>query len=487
MRMDLYRVLPVVLVVAACGGRILSDTGTSEVPYPTSKPDASRPDTGPSPMRPDTGPPRPPMLPPEPEDGGPTRTATVIALGTTTANVPVSFVVPPNTLGFQILAKALGSQTSPDFAILDVVAPTGEAVHTGGIPFGGDSLTSITFTGAYAAVQVPQSPHPLVMPKLTPGTWTVTTSAEASLELQLQETPDGEYHGGQIDLHVYLPEGIEVDPAGSIVNAANAWQNQTMQDRVFEIFASLKRHYGLSRGTIDFANIPVRYADLDEGNLAEAFAETRIATKRGGLHLLLSQSSEGWWGVAPGIPGAVNTKGTDMSAIALTLLPEATPAMEGDVVAHELGHFIGLSHTTEFAGGFKDPLSDTPFCAGISESTLTTCPDYANVMFPSGGGDNLLAISAQQARVLQGSPIYNAFLSGTPPMKFVPRAAVRDYGRLFGHPGSPLRTEERALLANSCGTRRSKLSDATRMQLSHLQTQPGLPNAMKTLVRGLLK
>lgn len=51
---------------------------------------------------------------------------------------------------------------------------------------------------------------------------------------------------------------------------------------------------------------------------------------------------------------------------------------------HELGHFFGLSHTTEFGGYEFDNLDDTPECPDMqnSEQRINKCPDRHYIMFP---------------------------------------------------------------------------------------------------------
>lgn len=51
---------------------------------------------------------------------------------------------------------------------------------------------------------------------------------------------------------------------------------------------------------------------------------------------------------------------------------------------HELGHFFGLSHTTEFGGYAFDNLDDTPECPDLqnSEQRMNRCPDRHYLMFP---------------------------------------------------------------------------------------------------------
>src|SRR5438309_445465 len=54
----------------------------------------------------------------------------------------------------------------------------------------------------------------------------------------------------------------------------------------------------------------------------------------------------------------------------------------GTTAAHEIGHYLGLYHTSERDGSEHDPIDDTPECAAGDSA----CPDAANVMFWTGGG-----------------------------------------------------------------------------------------------------
>lgn len=97
-------------------------------------------------------------------------------------------------------------------------------------------------------------------------------------------------------------------------------------------------------------------------------------------------------GIAGGIPGPpFVAHGTPHSGVALALADIGdNPALLGNVLAHELGHYLGLFHTTEKTETNFDPISDTP--EGTGE----------NMMFWAANGE--YGISEGQAFVMLRHP-----------------------------------------------------------------------------------
>jgi len=78
--------------------------------------------------------------------------------------------------------------------------------------------------------------------------------------------------------------------------------------------------------------------------------------------------------------------------------------MLGQTLAHEVGHFLGLRHTTEHQGVSEDPITDTPSCP--SPDDAYRCRDSTNFMFPFAlGGDSQTVITDGQGFVLRRSPL----------------------------------------------------------------------------------
>ena len=68
-------------------------------------------------------------------------------------------------------------------------------------------------------------------------------------------------------------------------------------------------------------------------------------------------------GISGGPPGAAGLSGTSHSGLVVTALDlDARPDDVARIFTHELGHFLGLFHTTEKSGGAHDVVHDTPQC-----------------------------------------------------------------------------------------------------------------------------
>lgn len=127
----------------------------------------------------------------------------------------------------------------------------------------------------------------------------------------------------------------------------------------------------------------------------------------------------GTLGFAAGIPGPIGVHGTGSSGVTLAIDPHRDrdggldTTLLGETMAHEVGHQLGLFHTTESEPGSWDPIADTPACQASADTdgdgslSAEECVDRDgyNVMFWTSGDGPQTELSATQALVLSSSPI----------------------------------------------------------------------------------
>jgi hypothetical protein len=218
--------------------------------------------------------------------------------------------------------------------------------------------------------------------------------------------------GNQLNLAIYLvsASGIDADSAPEDVDLL------TVLGTVEEIFES----GGFHITDVQFIDVSeeqrIRYEyirDLDA--LHELM---RISAPRGdstsdlmALNLfivrdILLQEAPGAMGYSSGLPGVPGLHGVKGSGLVFSsVLLGVDNKSLGQTIAHEIGHFMGLRHTTE-ANGDVDPIEDTPFCEEIS--LASSCPDVLNLMFPFKVEDReQWELSEGQGQVLGWSPHSN--------------------------------------------------------------------------------
>ena len=107
-------------------------------------------------------------------------------------------------------------------------------------------------------------------------------------------------------------------------------------------------------------------------------------------------------GLSGGIPGAA-INGTQDSVIVIRIAPSYPNFLDAyaPLIAHEIGHYVGLYHTTEANLERADPLSDTPRC---NEPDLRACPDWDYFMFPIAHV-SMNTWTPSQIRIAQTHPI----------------------------------------------------------------------------------
>lgn len=167
--------------------------------------------------------------------------------------------------------------------------------------------------------------------------------------------------------------------------------------RLFDTDAATAERYAIIRDLNEIFRLATEADDpgpsLDERISVDVFLINGFAVPQ----------APGLLGVSLGIPGVPGLHGTSGSALVFTAeYLDGSAEQVGQTMAHEVGHFSGLRHTSEHGGTEWDPLSDTAECGNPDRGSL--CPDARNLMFPFSLGSNQETVSAEQAAVLRASP-----------------------------------------------------------------------------------
>jgi hypothetical protein len=162
--------------------------------------------------------------------------------------------------------------------------------------------------------------------------------------------------------------------------------------------AALEQRFSLIRSFSDISEL-IALSEAPGPTLGEALSVNIFL-----INDFAIPEAPGLLGLSAGIPGVPGLHGNHGAGLVFTSAPLGVDnASLGQTMAHEVGHFNGLRHTTEHGGG-GDPLQDTPQCNNPNNGT--SCPDVRNFMFPfSIGGVNQTQVSAEQSQVLRWAPL----------------------------------------------------------------------------------
>jgi hypothetical protein len=304
----------------------------------------------------------------------------------------IEFTVAPTTRSF--VSTLYTTRGRVDASALTI--PSGRSYSLDAAPWSKLAVGEYFFS-SIVPIYVPQFPGAQEL--LEPGTYSLSfTTSSGKACVQLVESSQ---RGTRLDINVYFVGIGWVDAT----TAATDTNLREVFDEVDDIFGSA----GVSLGTI-------RYFDVT----GEAASYYRIVRSFGEVQRMVAQSTlpgpsvadaqsinvyfvQGFAfpdgvviGISAGIPGAIGLHGTAASGVAFTTEYMRTTvngrggsisgnAYTGLVMAHEIGHYLGLFHIGE------DDLGDTN-------------SEPLNLMLPVAYGDNT-RLTAQQSEVLASNPV----------------------------------------------------------------------------------
>lgn len=237
----------------------------------------------------------------------------------------------------------------------------------------------------------------------------LTTDAEAVLHRVVLEH-DG--RGTTLDLNVYW------------VGITRTATRRAIVDRMLAGYGVLLESIGARLGRVRQriavgGTVDMNAVTMDE-HAAAALFRYGAGAARPAVDVFLIGSGTTLLGLAGGVPGAQTMHGTQSSGVVLGLgdiesMLDAGLAERGFpavVLAHEIGHFLGLFHTSETDGSSFEPLPDTDVCPfsrdangdGFVDADECRDLDGENIMF-WGVTFADSRFSPDQIDVIAGSPV----------------------------------------------------------------------------------
>ncbi len=252
---------------------------------------------------------------------------------------------------------------------------------------------------------------------------TVDSEHTLTSEVKALVKKDNDINFGLLNINLYFVGNTVVDAATS----------ESGVQRVDEILAGIDTIYaqvGIELGEVKRFNLTTAAADSlgIDFELTDAESITllfeNIQREEGVMNIFLVESFSipGVVGLSLGIPGLPVVEGFPTSAAIFAMLTPIDQQSGTElnilkrIIAHEIGHYLGLYHPTESDGEEFDPLTDTAQCGTENDAngdgfvTHSECTDKGaeNLMFwvlPDNNNDinNIdgITLSEQQGFVMQ--------------------------------------------------------------------------------------
>ncbi|MEM9189132.1 MAG: hypothetical protein AAGF12_08140 [Myxococcota bacterium] len=187
--------------------------------------------------------------------------------------------------------------------------------------------------------------------------------------------------------------------------------------QAFQAMEQIYRSIGVRLGAVRQHEVvgglrdQLQFIDPDGTDELPLLFSLSAGARRSSVSIFLVRSLDDALGTSGGIPGPPAMHGTGSSGVAVAVDGHFDFGFPlGSTFAHEVGHYLGLFHTSEVIGFVLDPLPDTPECRsdddlngdGFLEPSECGGLGAENIMFWAATGD---AFSADQGSVVVRNPV----------------------------------------------------------------------------------
>lgn|GEM_PF-2627790 len=207
-----------------------------------------------------------------------------------------------------------------------------------------------------------------------------------NFSFQLKRAPSASVTTGTVNLNFFF---VGLDS----VNATNAQVSGSQFQNMLGWLRSIWSPAGLNVGSLTYNDIPepdastyrIVHIDYNDPDLGEVGGLLRLSASISGqsanVFFVHDIDESGVLGLSPGIPGPQGIHGTSASGVIVNYDSMWDAHSTAMVVAHELGHYLGLFHSAEQRAD--------PYPGDCIPDTSET--DTHNLMYWSWGGDRLTA------------------------------------------------------------------------------------------------
>jgi hypothetical protein len=315
----------------------------------------------------------------------------------------IDFTIPNGAIGFYI---APFSRQNVEVRPTNLRLPSGQNIS---IP---DQYSWMAINpdilGNLAPILFPSTDASPLSSSFGPGEYSMTVSSPAN-EICYYVIPKLA-EGTQIDVNLYFVgvPGLTASAAqsdGDIRQVVQVMQSiyQTMGINVtianyFDATESVAQQYSIIRNFNDVFTLAA--SSQAPGNTLDENLSVNVFL----INDFNISEAPGLLGVSNGIPGMAGLHGNSGAGLVFSTASLGSDNGQlGQTMAHEIGHFLGLRHTTEHLGSAHDPITDTPEC--FAPDLQYFCDDAKNFMFAFALGSDQRRTTAGQAFVVRRSPL----------------------------------------------------------------------------------